>query len=98
MNCAQPVAQRTDQQNRPVLDRTAEWFVLKFGPPRFRVFVGLLFLPYTAMVLAYAVIGAMLAPGIDWNRVGARSPSAPPLADGAHSFFSHDPVACSPRS
>jgi hypothetical protein len=71
MNCARPVAQCTDQQNRPVPDRTAEWFVPKFGPPRFRVFVGLLFLPYTAMVLAYTVIGATLAPGIDWNRVGA---------------------------
>lgn len=65
------VADSTDQQHRPVPDRTAEWFVPKFGPPRFRVFVGLLFLPYTAMVLGYTVIGATLAPVIDWNRIGA---------------------------
>ena len=29
--------------------RMNEWFVPKFGPTRFRVFVGLLFLPYTGM-------------------------------------------------
>ena len=40
-------------------DRTAEWFVPRFGPRPFRVFVGLLFLPYTGMVLAYTVIGAI---------------------------------------
>ena len=42
-----------------------------FGPPRFRTFVGLLFLPYTGMVLAYTVIGAMMAPHIHWDRVAA---------------------------
>lgn len=52
-------------------DRTAEWFVPAFGPPRFRVFVGLLFLPYTGMVLAYTVIGSMLAARIHWDRVAA---------------------------
>jgi hypothetical protein len=52
-------------------DRTAEWFVPRFGPPRFRAFVGLLFLPYTGMVLSYTVIGAMLAPRVFWDRVGA---------------------------
>jgi hypothetical protein len=55
----------------PAHDRTTEWFVPRFGPARFRVFVGLLFLPYTGMVLAYTVIGAMLAPRIHWDRVGA---------------------------
>jgi hypothetical protein len=43
-------------------DRAAEWFVPKFGPPRFRSFIGLLFLPYTAMVLAFTVIGSLVAP------------------------------------
>lgn len=42
-----------------------------FGPMRFRVWVGLLFLPYTAMVLAFTVVGAMLAPVVHWDRVGA---------------------------
>lgn len=42
-----------------------------FGPARFRAWVGLLFLPYTGMVLAFTVIGAMLAPDVDWSRVGA---------------------------
>jgi hypothetical protein len=57
--------------HEPAPDRTAEWFVPRFGPPRFRTFVGLLFLPYTGMVLAYTVIGAMLAPRIHWDRVAA---------------------------
>ena len=52
-------------------DRRTEWFVPSFGPARFRVAVGLLFLPYTAMVLSYTVIGSMLAPEIHWDRVVA---------------------------
>lgn len=47
----------------------AEWFVPRWGPLRFRVGVGLLFLPYTGMVLSFAVIGSMLAPVIYWDRV-----------------------------
>jgi hypothetical protein len=54
-----------------MVDRRTEWFVPSFGPERFRVAVGLLFLPYTGMVLAFTVIGAMLAPAIYWDRVGA---------------------------
>lgn len=52
-------------------DRRTEWFVPSFGPERFRLAVGLLFLPYTGMVLAFTVIGSMLAPTIHWDRVGA---------------------------
>ena len=52
-------------------DRSSEWFVPSFGSPRFRTFVGLLFLPYTGMVLSYAVIGSMLAETIHWDRVSA---------------------------
>jgi hypothetical protein len=52
-------------------DRSSEWFVPAFGPPRFRTFVGLLFLPYTGMVLAYVAIGSMLAATIYWDRVAA---------------------------
>lgn len=52
-------------------DRRTEWFVPAFGPLKFRVFVGLLFLPYTGMVLAFTVIGAMMAPDVSWERVAA---------------------------
>jgi hypothetical protein len=52
-------------------DRASEWFVPKFGPPKFRSFVGLLFLPYTAMVLAYAVIGSVVADTMVWTRMVA---------------------------
>jgi hypothetical protein len=50
-------------------DRSAEWFVPKFGPPKFKIMAGLLFLPYTGMVLAFCVIGSMLADPIHWDRV-----------------------------
>ncbi len=43
----------------------------EFGPEWFRVYVGLLFLPYTGMVLAYTVIGSMMAAEIHWDRVVA---------------------------
>ena len=45
----------------PVPDRRSEWFVPQFGPLKFRLWIGLLFLPYTGMVLAFTVIGGMLA-------------------------------------
>lgn len=49
--------------------RGSEWFVPKFGPLRFRTFVGLLFLPYTGMVLAFSVIGSLLAELISYGRL-----------------------------
>jgi hypothetical protein len=51
--------------------RLNEWFVPKFGPTRFRIFVGLLFLPYTGMCLSFVIIGSMLASEIAWDRVGS---------------------------
>lgn len=51
--------------------RTNEWFVPKFGPQRFRIFVGLLFLPYTGMCISFAVIGSLLAANLAWDRLGA---------------------------
>jgi len=51
--------------------RINEWFVPQFGPLRFRIFVGLLFLPYTGMCISIAVIGSMFASDITWDRVGA---------------------------
>jgi len=52
--------------------RRNEWYVPKFGPPRFRLFVGMAFVPYTLMNIGYVVIGSTLAPnGIHWDRVAA---------------------------
>jgi len=53
------------------MDRRSEWFVPSFGPERFRLAVGLLFLPYTGMVLGYVVMGSMLAATLHWDRVAA---------------------------
>ncbi len=53
------------------MDRRGEWFVPAVGPERLRLAVGLLFLPYTAMVLGFTLIGSMLAPAIHWDRVAA---------------------------
>jgi hypothetical protein len=50
-------------------DRSSEWFVPKAGPHRFRVMIGLLFLPYTAMVISFVIIGSLLAPEVHWDRV-----------------------------
>jgi hypothetical protein len=50
-------------------DRGSEWFVPKFGPPRFRSVIGMLFLPYTGMVLSFTIIGSMIAEHIYWDRV-----------------------------
>lgn len=51
--------------------RLSEWFVPRRGPLWFRTAIGLLFLPYTGMVLSYTVIGGMLAPTVAWDRIGA---------------------------
>ncbi|MEM2760836.1 MAG: hypothetical protein QXU32_12010 [Nitrososphaerales archaeon] len=49
--------------------RINEWFVPKFGPLKFRLFMGLLFLPYTGMCVSFTIIGSMLAQTIFWDRV-----------------------------
>jgi len=51
--------------------RLNEWFVPKFGPLKFRFFIGLLFLPYTGMCISFTIIGSMLSPTILWDRVAA---------------------------
>lgn len=51
--------------------RINEWFVPKFGSLKFRLFMGLLFLPYTGMCVSFTIIGSMLAPVIFWDRAGA---------------------------
>jgi hypothetical protein len=57
------------QENINNKDRASEWFVPKFGPPRFRYVIGMLFLPYTGMVLSFTIIGSMIAEHIYWDRV-----------------------------
>ncbi|HSB57769.1 MAG TPA: hypothetical protein VLD38_08185 [Nitrosopumilaceae archaeon] len=39
-------------------DRTSEWFVPRFGSKKFRVGIGILFLPYTGMVVSFAAWGS----------------------------------------
>jgi hypothetical protein len=54
------------------ISRLNEWFVPQFGPIRFRVFVGMLFLPYTGMCISFAIIGSLLSPStLVWDRVVA---------------------------
>jgi hypothetical protein len=40
-------------------DRLSEWFVPKFGSRNFRLSMGILFLPYTGMVMSFAVWGSL---------------------------------------
>jgi len=49
--------------------RSNEWFAPKWGPRRFRRFVGLTFLPYTLMNASYVLIGSLLAPVVHYDRM-----------------------------
>ena len=49
--------------------RINEWFVQRFGPLKFRAFIGMLFLPYTGMCISFTIIGSMLSESIAWDRV-----------------------------
>ncbi len=49
--------------------RINEWFVPRFGPLKFRAFIGMLFLPYTGMCISFTIIGSMLSESIAWDRV-----------------------------
>jgi 4-hydroxybenzoate polyprenyltransferase len=40
-------------------DRSTEWFVPKFGSKNFRLTIGILFLPYTAMMISFAIWGSL---------------------------------------
>src|SRR5574340_135092 len=48
-------------RNSTHMDRFSEWFVPKFGPRNFRLCCGILFLPYTGMVVSFAVWGSLVA-------------------------------------
>ena len=41
-------------------DRLSEWFVPKFGTRNFRLGIGILFLPYTGMVVSFAAWGSLV--------------------------------------
>ncbi len=41
-------------------DRTAEWFVPKFGSKKFKISIGILFLPYTSIVTCFAIWGSLI--------------------------------------
>ncbi len=61
-----------EAEQRPT--RGNEWYVPKFGPARFRLLIGMTFIPYTLMNVSYVVTGSMLAPGrIDWATVAGLS-------------------------
>jgi hypothetical protein len=49
--------------------RINEWYVPKFGPLKFRLFVGLLFLPYTGMCVSFVILGGLLSPVVDFKRL-----------------------------
>ena len=51
-------------------DRLSEWFVPKFGTRNFQLGIGILFLPYTGMVVSFAVWGS-LAVDFSLERLGA---------------------------
>src|SRR5574341_60050 len=51
-------------------DRTSEWFVPRFGSRSFRIGVGILFLPYTGMVISFAAWGSF-AVDFSLERLGA---------------------------
>ena len=40
-------------------DRLSEWFVPKFGSRSFRLSIGILFLPYTGMVISFVIWGSL---------------------------------------
>lgn len=50
-------------------NRMNEWFVPKFGPLRFRIACGMLFLPYTGMCISFVIWGSLISPTIDYERV-----------------------------
>lgn len=53
------------------VSRLNEWFVPKFGPVQFRIAIGILFLPYTAMCISFVLLGSLLSPSVNWDRIVA---------------------------
>ncbi len=51
-------------------DRTSEWFVPKFGSRNFRISIGILFLPYTSIIISFTAWGSLSGP-FSLERLGA---------------------------
>src|SRR5215210_3412415 len=49
--------------------RLNEWFVPKFGPIKFRIFIGMLFLPYTGMCVSFVILGGLLPHHVNMERL-----------------------------
>ena len=49
--------------------REREWYVPRFGPRKFRLFVGLTFYPYSLMNASYVLVGSLLADGVHYDRM-----------------------------
>ncbi len=49
--------------------RINEWYVPKYGPLKFRVLIGLLFLPYTGMCISFVIWGSLIFPDANLERV-----------------------------
>ena len=47
--------------------REREWYVPRFGPRRFRLFVGMSFYPYSLMNACYILIGSLLAKTVRYD-------------------------------
>lgn len=50
-------------------NRLNEWFVPNFGPVRFRLFCGMLFLPYTGICISFVVWGNIIINSYDYERL-----------------------------
>jgi hypothetical protein len=55
--------------SEPKENREHEWFVPRFGPRRFRLFVGLSFYPYSLMNASYVLIRSLVAPSVHFDRM-----------------------------
>ena len=53
--------------------RINEWYVPKFGPVKFRIFIGMLFLPYTGMCISFVVLGGLMSHYVNMERLFAIS-------------------------
>jgi hypothetical protein len=51
--------------------RMNEWYVPKFGPPKFKFFIGLLFLPYTGMCISFVILGGLLSLDVNIERLSS---------------------------
>lgn len=49
--------------------RRYEWYVPRFGPPRFRLIAGMSFYPYTLMNASYVLLGSLIAPSVRFDRM-----------------------------